>query len=138
MFLKTCAAQPGQIMALGIPAISNCPVCDVGKSAPYKSHVPVQQIMIQPQQQLLLSKLFFNSIHKSSYTCFTLWSICEFIFITLPSLPNIYNDIMGGILWVEGAIASHSFWSSGMLEMLSYHFFPFGSACTYSSPGLQA
>jgi hypothetical protein len=82
MFLMTRVGQPGQIMALGIPATVQCAVKMWASWRHHESHVPVQQTMIQPQQQLLLSKQFHNSIHKSSYTCFVPWSTCEFISIT--------------------------------------------------------
>jgi hypothetical protein len=82
MFLITRVGQPGKILALGIPAIVQCAVKTWESRRHHESHVPAQQTMIQPQQQLLLSKLYYNAIRKSSYTCFTLWSICECISIT--------------------------------------------------------
>jgi hypothetical protein len=82
MFLMTRVGLPGKILALGIPAIVQCAVKMWESQRHHESHVPAQQTMIQLQQQLLLSKLFYNFIHKSSYTCFMLWSICEFISIT--------------------------------------------------------
>jgi hypothetical protein len=62
----------------GFRNLCNRPVCrqDVGKSAPSQ-----KSCSIRPNNELLLSKLFYNSIHKSSYTYFMPWSICEFISI---------------------------------------------------------
>jgi hypothetical protein len=78
----TRVGQPGLTLALEIHAIQ-CAVKTWASRRHHESHVAVQQTMIQPQQQLRLSKLFYNSIHESSYTCFTpWWSIYEFISIT--------------------------------------------------------
>ena len=68
----------------------------------------------------------------------------QVLFVGLSSARCLTRETMSMTSWgsslsvrVERAIASHSFWSSGMLGMLSYYF-PVVGAWTCSLPGLHA
>jgi hypothetical protein len=63
------------------------------------------------------------------------------LFVNLSLLhteSHVYDDIMGELSKLNAQLRHTPFGVLEMLEMLSYYFFPFGGAFTYSSPGLQA